>query len=167
VLDHCGSMSNGIISQLEYMALSGCKYLFIDHITILVSEGSDGLTGNEAIDKVMNDLLRISKQHNVWIGLVSHLRKMSTSGQSFEEGRLPTVDDIRGSGSIKQISHDILAFARNITADSEDERNTITLSVLKSRYTGKTGPAGTCKYEYDTGRLHDGLYDSMLGNLGI
>ena len=167
VLDHCGSMSNGIISQLEYMALSGCKYLFIDHITILVSEGSAGLTGNEAIDKVMNDLLRISKQHNVWIGLVSHLRKMSTTGQSFEEGRLPTVDDIRGSGSIKQISHDILAFSRNITAEKEDDRNTITLSVLKSRYTGKTGPAGTCKYDYDTGRLHDGLYDSMLGNLGI
>jgi len=159
VLDHCGSMSNGIISQLEYMALSGCKYLFIDHITILVSEGSDGLTGNEAIDKVMNDLLRITKQHNVWIGLVSHLRKMSTTGQSFEEGRLPTVDDIRGSGSIKQISHDILAFARNITAEKEDERNTIKLSVLKSRYTGKTGPAGSCKYDYDTGRLNDELQE--------
>ena len=156
VLDHCGSMSNGIISQLEYMALSGCKYLFIDHITILVSEGAEGLTGNEAIDKVMNDLLRITKQHNVWIGLVSHLRKMSTSGQSFEEGRLPTVDDIRGSGSIKQISHDILAFARNITAEKEEERNTIKLSVLKSRYTGKTGPAGSCKFNYDTGRLQAG-----------
>lgn len=167
VLDHCGSMATGIISQLEYMALSGCKYLFIDHITILVSEGAAGLTGNEAIDKVMNDLLRISKQHNVWIGLVSHLRKMSTVGQSFEEGRLPTVDDIRGSGSIKQISHDILAFSRDITAEKEDERNTITLSVLKSRYTGKTGPAGTCKYDYDTGRLEDGLYDKMLGSLGI
>jgi twinkle protein len=160
-------MANGIISQLEYMALSGCKYLFIDHITILVSEGAEGLTGNEAIDKVMNDLLRISKQHNVWIGLVSHLRKMSTTGQSFEEGRLPTVDDIRGSGSIKQISHDILAFARNITAENEDQRNTITLSVLKSRYTGKTGPAGTCKYDYDTGRLHDGLYDDMIDSLNI
>jgi hypothetical protein len=39
--------------------------------------------------------------------------------------------------------------------------------VLKSRYTGKTGPAGTCKYDYDTGRLHDGLYDTMLGELNI
>ena len=108
-------MSNGIINQLEYMALSGCKYLFIDHITILVSEGADGLTGNEAIDKVMNDLLRISKQHDVWIGLVSHLRKMQQTGKSFEEGHMPTVDDIRGSGSIKQISHDIIAFSRNLS----------------------------------------------------
>ena len=135
------------------MALSGCKYLFIDHITILVSEGAEGLTGNEAIDKVMNDLLRISKQHNVWIGLVSHLRKMQTSGQSFEEGRLPTVDDIRGSGSIKQISHDIIAFARNIAAEDPEIRNTIFTSVLKSRYTGQTGPSGSCQFDHDTGRI--------------
>ena len=138
------------------MALSGCKYLFIDHITILVSEGADGLSGNEAIDKVMNDLLRISKQHNVWIGLVSHLRKMQQTGKSFEEGHMPTVDDIRGSGSIKQISHDIIGFARNITADDEEERNTINLSVLKSRFTGQTGPAGSCKYDMETARLNAG-----------
>ena len=153
VLDHCGSMSDGIVSQLEYMALSGCKYLFIDHITLLVSEGAEGLSGNEATDKIMNDLLRISKQHNVWIGLVSHLRKMNTPGKSFEEGELPTVDDIRGSGSIKQISHDIIAFARNITAETEEERNKIKTSVLKSRFTGQTGPAGITTYNADTGRL--------------
>ena len=153
VLDHCGSMSDGIVSQLEYMALSGCKYLFIDHITLLVSEGAEGLSGNEATDKIMNDLLRISKQHNVWIGLVSHLRKMNTPGKSFEAGELPTVDDIRGSGSIKQISHDIIAFARNITAETEEERNKIKTSVLKSRFTGQTGPAGITTYNADTGRL--------------
>ena len=153
VLDHAGSMSEGIVNQLDYMALRGCKYLFIDHITILVSEGAEGLTGNEAVDKIMNDLLRISKQHNVWIGLISHLRKMLTAGKSFEEGVMPTVDDIRGSGSIKQISHDIVAFARNIASEEEQNRNIISLKVLKSRYTGNTGPAGSVKYIPDTGRL--------------
>ncbi len=153
VLDHAGSMNNGIVDQLEFMALSGCKYLFIDHITILVSEGAEGLTGNEAIDKIMNDLLRISKQHDVWIGLISHLRKMDKAGKSFEDGILPSLDDIRGSGSIKQISHDIIAFARNIASESEAERNTITMKVLKSRFTGNTGPAGSCSYNQMTGRL--------------
>jgi len=153
VLDHSGSMNDGIVDQLEYMALRGCKYLFIDHITILVSEGAEGLTGNEAIDKIMNDLLRITKQHNVWIGLISHLRKMQLTGKSFEEGHMPTVDDIRGSGSIKQISHDIIAFARNIASDEEDERNTIKMKVLKSRFTGSTGPAGSVTYSPETGRL--------------
>jgi hypothetical protein len=96
-LDHQGSMADvSIVNQLEYMALMGCKYLFIDHITILVSEGAEDLTGNEAVDKIMNHLLRIVKKHNVWIGLVSHLRKAQSGQKSFEEGRLPSIDDIRG-----------------------------------------------------------------------
>lgn len=155
VLDHQGSISDGsIVDQLEYMALVGCKYLFVDHITILVSEGAEGLSGNEAIDKVMNDLLRLVKSHDVWIGLVSHLRKAPGGGKSFEEGKLPSIDDIRGSGSIKQISFDIIAFARDLTAEDETIRNEIKMAVLKARYTGLTGPVSGAYYEHSTGRLH-------------
>jgi twinkle protein len=157
VLDHQGSISDGsIMDFLEYMCLSGCKYLFVDHITILASEGTEGLTGNEAIDKIMNDLLRLVKKHEVWIGLISHLRKTDNKGKSFEEGKLPSMDDIRGSGSIKQISMDIIAFARNVGSDTVDERNTIKTKVLKCRYTGLTGPSGTLYYNFDTGRLKKG-----------
>jgi len=158
VLDHQGSISDGsIMDFLEYMCLSGCKYLFVDHITILASEGAEGLTGNEAIDKIMNDLLRLCKKHNVWIGLISHLRKTDNKGKSFEEGKLPSMDDIRGSGSIKQISMDIIAFARNVGSAVHDERNTIKTKVLKCRYTGLTGPSGSLYYEFETGRLSKGL----------
>ena len=138
------------------MCLSGCKYLFVDHITILASEGTEGLTGNEAIDKIMNDLLRLVKKHNVWIGLISHLRKTDNKGKSFEEGKLPSMDDIRGSGSIKQISMDIIAFARNVGSGNIEERNTIKTKVLKCRYTGLTGPSGSLYYDFDTGRLSKG-----------
>lgn len=97
VLDHQGAIKDdSIVDQLEYMCLIGCKYLIIDHITILVSEGAEGLAGNEAIDLIMNNLLRLVKRHNVWIGLVSHLRKVQNGKVSFEEGRLPSMDDIRG-----------------------------------------------------------------------
>lgn len=155
LLDHQGSINdNSIVDQLEYMCLVGCKYLFIDHITILVSEGVDNLTGNEAQDKVMNDLLRLVKRHpDVWIGLVSHLRKAQSGKRSFEEGRLPSIDDIRGSGSIKQISFDIISFARNLTAKDEKVRNSIKMRILKSRYTGLTGTVIGAVYNYDTGRL--------------
>jgi len=157
VLDHQGSISDGsIMGFLEYMCLSGCKYLFVDHITILASEGAEGLTGNEAIDKIMNDLLRLVKKYEVWIGLISHLRKTDNKGKSFEEGKLPSMDDIRGSGSIKQISMDIIAFARNVGASTEEERNTIKTKVLKCRYTGLTGPSGSLFYNFDTGRLKKG-----------
>ena len=167
VLDHQGSISDGsIMDFLEYMCLTGAKYLFVDHITILASEGAEGLTGNEAIDKIMNDLLRLVKKHNVWIGLISHLRKTDNKGKSFEEGKLPSMDDIRGSGSIKQISMDIIAFARNVGSDNPEERNTIKTKVLKCRYTGLTGPSGSLHYDFDTGRLTKGSdeFDDVSSN---
>ena len=165
VLDHQGAITDGsIVDKLEYMCLMGCKYILLDHITILVSEGAEDLRGNEAIDKVMNDLLRLIKRHPVWIGLISHLRKSPTGGKSFESGRMPSLDDIRGSGSIKQISFDIVAFTRNMEAENEEERNTVNMSVLKCRYTGLTGPSNSLFYKYDTGRMYD-KQDYILDNV--
>jgi twinkle protein len=164
VLDHQGSISDGsIMDHLEFMCLSGCKYIIIDHITILASEGAEGLTGNEAVDKIMNDLLKIAKKHNVWIGLISHLRKTSGDGKSFEEGKLPAMDDIKGSGSIKQISMDIIAFARDMGNADTLIRNTIKTKVLKCRYTGLTGPSGNLEYVYETGRIKASSFDPENG----
>lgn len=154
LLDHQGSMKDdSILEKIEYMCLTGCRMIMLDHITILVSEGAGELTGNEAQDKVMNDLLRIAKRHNVWIGLVSHLRKTPNNMKSFEEGKLPSLDDIRGSGSIKQVSFDIIAAARNLQAKEERVRNTIKMAVLKARYTGLTGRVAGAIYNHETGRL--------------
>ena len=100
----------------------------------------------------MSDLLKITKKHNIWLGIISHLRK---GERPFEEGHLPSIDDIKGSGSIKQISFDIVAFARNMIADSDTERNTINLRVLKSRFTGHTGDCGSTIYNTETGRLNE------------
>ena len=157
LLDHQGSVGDSsLIDKIEYMALMGCKYLVLDHITIAVSEGSEGLSGNEAIDKMMSDLLKIVKRHNIWLGLISHLRKAPGGGSSFEEGKLASIDDIKGSGSIKQISFDIISFARNLVAEDESERNTIQFRVLKSRFTGLTGNAGSATYDINTTRLKAG-----------
>ena len=154
LLDHQGSVSDdSLTDKIEYMALMGCTHLILDHITIAVSEGTDGLTGNEAIDRLMSDLLKIVKKHNIWLGLISHLRKSQSGGKSFEEGNMASIDDIKGSGSIKQISFDIISFSRNLVSDSESERNTINFRVLKSRFTGLTGNAGSAEYNSNTYRL--------------
>lgn len=153
LLDHNGAVSDdSLIDQIENLCLLGCQYIILDHITIAVSEGAGGKTGNEAIDAIMSDLLKIVKKHNVWLGLISHLRK-AQGGKSFEEGHLSSIDDIKGSGSIKQISFDIITFSRNLVAESEDERNTIHLRVLKSRFTGRTGDCGSAYYDTRTKRL--------------
>lgn len=152
LLDHQGSVSDdSLLDKIEHLALLGCKYIILDHITLAISEGINNKTGNEATDSFMSGLLKTVKKHDIWMGVVSHLRKGDK--KVFEEGDLPTVDDIRGSGSIKQISFDIIAFARDMTAETVNIRNTIKLRVLKSRFTGLTGDAGLVSYIPETGRL--------------
>lgn len=153
VLDHQGSVSDGtLMDKVETLCLMGCKYLILDHLTIAVSE-TEASDANAAVDKVMSDILKCAKKHNVWFGVISHLRKVGQGSQSFEEGKLPSMDDIKGSGSVKQISFQIIAFARNLVADSLTERNTMKIRVLKSRFTGRTGDAGAALYSHDTCRL--------------
>jgi twinkle protein len=178
IVDHQGSLGDdSLMDKMNQLASMGCKYIILDHITIAVSEGNAGLSGNEATDKMMSDLLKLVKSNEVWLGLISHLRKVGSGAKSFEEGHMPSLDDIKGSGSIKQVSFDIIAFSRNMTAESEEERNTIKLSVLKARYTGRTGPAGSAYYDMDTKRLKaidpdsnlaiDNMFDSTKGGKEI
>jgi twinkle protein len=154
LLDHQGSVEDeSVVDRIEYMALMGCTHIFLDHITIAVSDGMEGKTGNESVDHLMSALLKLVKKHNIWLCIVSHLRKVDNKSKSFEEGRMPSLDDIKGSGSIKQISFDVLAFARDMTHVEEAVRNTIKLRVLKARKTGDTGDCGHMKYNVKTTRL--------------
>jgi len=155
LLDHQGSVADtSLLDRIEYLAALGCSYLILDHITIAVSEGVDGATGNEAVDKVMSSLLKIVKRYNIHLTLISHLRKSSGEGKSFEEGVMPNLDSIKGSGSIKQISFDIIGFARNMMAAEKSDRNIVKFAVLKSRFSGDTGMCGQATYNVDTGRLN-------------
>jgi len=67
---------------------------------------------------------------------------------------MASLDDIKGSGSIKQISFDIVAFSRNMMAAEKQERNAVKFAVLKSRFTGDTGHCGQATYNAETGRLN-------------
>jgi len=155
LLDHQGSVSdNGLIDKIEYMALNGCKYIYLDHITIAVSDTEDGNV-NAAIDRFMSDLLKIVKRHNIWIGVVSHLRKVKSGESSFESGAPISEDDLKGSGSLKQISFQTIAISRNKLAENEVVRNRSQIYLLKDRKTGNTGPAGAYRFNSVTGRLEE------------
>lgn len=162
ILDHQGSVGDdSLIEKLRALCAMDCTHIILDHITIAVSEGNEGLTGNEAQDKMMSDLLKLVKQFPVWLGVISHLRKTGSGGKSFEEGHMPSMDDIKGSGSIKQISFDIIGFARNMVAANDREQNTTYFRVLKARRTGKTGDAGSAHYNEETRRLEKASTNSI------
>ncbi len=152
MLDHQGSsVGEDLMQKIRYLIDIGCGYIYIDHIT-LATAGSENT--NKAIDDFMDALLSLCKKKNApWFGVVSHLRKTS-EGKSFEEGAVPTMDDLKGSGSIKQIAFDVIMFARNMNAKTEAVRNRTDIWVKKSRGTGKTGPAGSYTFDSATGRLN-------------
>ena len=149
-----------MMDKVRYLIAIGCEYIYVDHITIAVS-GEDNQ--NSAIDNFMEQLLKLCKQHIVWFGVVSHLRKTGGDKKSFESGGIPTDDDLKGSGSIKQIAFTIIALVRNKMAKDEKDRNKTKLYILKSRYTGRTGYAGEFTFHAATGRLmavDDGINDA-------
>ena len=78
---------------------------------------------------------------------------MSLGDKSFEEGGDISMDDLRGSGSLKQISAQVIALSRNLSADSDLERNLVKIKVLKDRWTGATGWAGCYRFDNGSGRL--------------
>lgn len=152
-LDHFGSMNDeGIVSKIRYMARAlNCKWIFLDHLSILVSEYASEGGERERIDSIMTKLKNLTQELECYIGLIVHLRK--SSGKPFEEGEVPSLDDLRGSGAIKQLSNGVFAIARDQQHPDEQIRNTSSIHVLKNRFTGRTGPAGFLRFDHNTGRM--------------
>lgn len=168
LLDHNGNTEDtSLVEYIEFMALSGATYIFLDHITLATAEDGSSDDANTATDNLMSGLRKIVMKYPIFLGLISHLRKSPNGKKSFEEGLMPNLDSIKGSGSIKQIAYDVVAFARNLTHPDPIIRNTIEICVLKSRYSGLSGPVAGSFYNYDTGRLEYNLpmkeqFDSVI-----
>lgn len=152
--DHFGSVDDdSLISKIRYLARGlDCKYIFLDHLSIVVSEFADQGGERERIDTIMTKLKNLTQELGIWLGLVVHLRKVG-GGTSFEEGAVPSLDDLRGSGSIKQLSNGVFALSRNQQHENSTIRNTSSLHVLKCRFTGRTGSADHLYFSDETGRM--------------
>lgn len=157
--DAFGSLEeDSLYDIIRYMATAGgCKVFWLDHLSILVSDmGDEGGDERKKLDSIMHNLKSLTVELGIYIGLICHLRKPKGNGKSFEEGAVPTLDDLRGSGGIKQLSNGVFAISRNQQADSETVRNTSTVTVLKCRKTGRTGTACHLLFDDVTGRLVKG-----------
>lgn len=153
-LDHAGSIEGtSLLEKIEYaVVVDGCKFVFLDPITLALSETVQGQDSNSTMDAFMSTMLKMVKRLEFTLFLVAHVRK-SSQGKSFEEGAIPTEDSWKGSASGKQVSFTTLALSRDKYAADETERNTGQLHVLKCRHTGDTGPADYLHFNTETGRL--------------
>lgn len=152
--DHFGSLDSGnLLSKLRYMIVSlGCKRIFLDHISIVVSGMDTDEDGGErkAIDKLMTNLRSLVEETGATMFVVSHLKRPEKKGH--EEGAQVSLSQLRGSGAIAQLSDMVIGLERNQQGDNP---NVLTLRVLKNRFSGDTGVSGYLEYDPETGRLKD------------
>lgn len=153
--DYFGGMDDSnLLSKLRYFAITGHRFIFLDHLSIVVSEFASQGGERERIDTLMTKLAKFVKEFDIILFLVVHLRKTDNSNQkSFEEGLRPSLDDLRGSGSLKQLSWDVIGLSRNQQHEDPYCANTTEVCVLKSRFTGRTGVADYLHFDNTTGRL--------------
>lgn len=162
LFDGFGSYEPDVIyNTIEWLAQGmECKVVFLDHLSILLS----GLDGDERrmIDQTMTRLRSLVERTGITLFLVSHLRRSTGQGEkNHEEGARVTVGQLRGSASIAQLSDAVIGLERN----QQDETDSgTTVRVLKNRYSGQTGIAGTLIYNPSTTRYDTDTFDPSKFN---
>ena len=129
-----------IISRVRYYAQGlGCNYIFLDHLSIIVSDQSQG-DERKALDSIMTQLKTLTIELNIALIAVVHINRQ---GQ------------IRGTAGIEQLANIVIRLDRDTMSVNPDERNTLKIFVSKNRFSGRTGPACLCRYDTETGRINE------------
>lgn len=151
--DSFGSMdSEDLYNKIRFMVKGlDCKVIWLDHLSILVSDLGQAGDERRAIDAIMHELKSLTVELDCFIGLVVHLNNNTQT--PFEEGGSITINNLRGSGGIKQLSDAVIAVSRNQQAETEQERNTVKISILKNRFAGFTGVSDYVFYDGFTGKF--------------
>ena len=140
-----------IIGRVRHMAKAmDCKYIVLDHLSIVVSSQENG-DERKAIDEIVTKLRMLIQELRISLIMVSHLRR--PQGQGHEDGAATSLSQLRGSAAIAQLSDMVIGLERNGQHENEVMRNTTTVRVLKNRFSGITGPATYLYYDKTTGRL--------------
>lgn len=148
--DHFGSLDSEILmGKLRYLAKGlECDLLILDHLSIVISGQAEG-DERRNIDLTMTALASLVQECSVAAVVVSHLKR--PDGVPHEEGRKVSLSDLRGSSSIGQLSHTVVALERD--QQDAEESSLMEVRVLKCRHTGLTGSAGYLRWHQETGRL--------------
>jgi len=160
--DHFGSCdSDNLLARIRYMVRGlECKWIFLDHISIVVS-GIDEGEERRIIDNTMTKLRMLTQELNCGMILVSHLKRPKDQGH--EEGAATSLAQLRGSGAIGQLSDIVIGLERN--QQDESRKNETKIRVLKNRFGGDTGRAGTLVWSKETGRLSERAFGMVAEEL--
>lgn len=155
VYDHFGSSEvDNICAKIRYLTKAcGVRWVFLDHISILVS----GLEGDErrTIDMAMTKLRTLTQELKIGLFVVVHLRRPQ-GDKGHEDGAEVHLGQLRGSHSIAQLSDIVIGFQK---PEDDPHGSTVEPIVLKNRRNGgRKGPMGVLNYDRMTGRLSDNVF---------
>lgn len=141
-----------VAAKIRYLAVAkDCKVIFFDHITYLIDDADNPRI---EVNKLVKRLHALSVELEIVIIAACHLRK-ATGSQSHEEGARVTLDDLKESSSIKQLSDVIIGAERNGQSPDTVIANTTILRVLKNRDFGEKGEAAVLIYDKSTTKLEE------------
>jgi len=139
IYDHFGSSSiDSVLAKIRHMAALGCRYVFVDHLSIIVSDQS----GDERkqLDEITTKLKTLTMNLDICCVCVIHINRQ---GQ------------VRGSAGPEQVSNAVIRLERDKKDVNEWRRNVTRITVEKNREFGRTGPACYLFYNEMTGRLEE------------
>lgn len=139
IWDHFGSNSiHEVLSKIRHMVNLGCKYIVVDHLSIIVSDQA----GDERkeLDAISTKLKTLAMELNIAVIAIIHQNRQ---GQ------------IRGSAGVEQLANIVLKLSRETESNSEWRRNVTKILVQKNRFCGITGPGVYVYYNPITARLSE------------
>lgn len=137
--DHFGSTGiHVILDKVRHMHALGCKYIILDHLSIIVSDQS----GDERkqLDEISTKLKTLCMELNLAVIAVIHLNRQGL---------------IRSSAGPEQLANMVMKIHRQKKDLDERRRNITKIVIEKNRFCGRTGPATYLFYDNMTGRLSE------------
>jgi twinkle protein len=139
IWDHFGSNDiDVVLAKIRHMAALGCRYIMVDHLSIIVSDQS----GDERkqLDEISTKIKTLTMNLDIACLCVIHVNRQ---GQ------------VRGSAGPEQVANIVLRLERDLKDPDPWRRNITTLSIEKNRFCGRTGPACHLFYNEITNRLEE------------
>lgn len=146
-INHQGAFASmaDLFKKVEWMVKAqGTEIVVIDPVQAAVPSNE-----NAQIDEFMDSVLKLAKQTDATIFVVSHMRKPEG-----KDAHAVSEYELKGSSSINQISFNTILLSRDKTAEDENIRNSTRLQVVKCRRTGFTGEAGWLRYDPHKAKMY-------------
>ena len=135
-----------ICSRIQYMARAlDCDWVILDHVTMLTANMVDE---RRELDQCVTQFRTLVQELDIGMIMVSHLTR--PGGRGHEDGAAVSLSQLRSSHSLAQLSDAAIGLQKDPDNPDSDFRQ---LRVLKNRFCGSIGDAGTLYYQRETGRL--------------